>query len=894
MIGLLTLSEYLFGWNPGFDQWLFAEPPHTVGTSHPGRMAPDTAACFVILTAGLTLVCGARKTTMRFWLATILGSLTMAVSLVALLTFSTRNISVFGFWGQTLMAAHTAILFTLLGATIILKAWSANISPWSLAGKSAMGFVLWSLIMSGSFSWSLHQQGRHLLESSKIAAQANINKDISFRKWATAHGGVYVPPTRHTPPNPYLKITDRDVVTTTGKSLTLMNPAYMLREMQQDFSVEYGVRSRITSLKPLNPANAPDAWQHKALSHFAQGGKELLEMQYWDGQPYLRLMLPIFVESGCLKCHAHQGYKLGDIRGGIDTSIPLTPFLERSRENSNTLALSHLAIWLLGISGLLLFYRREHSLDAENQRSAAALRTSEERYSLLVNSIPEAFWMVSADYRQVLYISPAYEQIWGRSCQSLLDNPKDWLAAVVEEDRPGVVAVIDGIAKNTGEQIDFPEYRILRPDGTLRWIKAKAVPIKNETGRIWSIAGLCEDITEHKLAEKEKEKLESQLRQAQKMEAIGTLAGGIAHDFNNILTIIFGYNELAMAEKDPENRQRHLEEIKRGAERAKELVTQILAFSRKAEQQQYPLQVSLIIKEALKMLRASIPTTIEIRQNIASTGMVLADPTQIHQIIMNLCTNAYQAMRETGGTLAVSLNDVEIGPEDYGYANLTPGNYLKLEVSDTGGGIDPKIQEKIFEPYFTTKKPGEGTGLGLAVVHGIVKSHHGHIIVYSEPGNGTSFHVYLPLTDQVAVALPDTATEPTALQGKGERILFVDDEEQIRAVAEAILARNGYQVTTFADGNEALKEFQKEPAQFDLVITDLTMPSMTGMELAEKILALRPRTPVILCTGQSVLLNREKAFAMGISDYLNKPILTETLLRATRKALENNSGAPSS
>jgi PAS domain S-box-containing protein len=521
----------------------------------------------------------------------------------------------------------------------------------------------------------------------------------------------------------------------------------------------------------------------------------------------------------------------------------------------------------------------------QREQAIAALRESEDRYSLLVNSIPEAFWMVSADYQQILYISPAYEQIWGRSCKSLLAEPREWLAAVVEEDRPGVSAVIDGIAKNTGEQIDFPPYRIRRPDGTLRWINTKAVPIRDETGKVWSVAGLCEDITERKLAEEEKLKLESQLRQAQKMEAIGTLAGGIAHDFNNILSIIFGYNELAMEEKDSEKRRHHLEELKKGAERAKELVAQILAFSRsKAEQQKQPLQVSLIIKEVLKMLRATIPTTIEIRQNIVSTGMVLADPAQIHQVIMNLCTNSYHAMRETGGTLAVSLNDLEIGAEDYGYANLTPGKYLKLEVSDTGCGIDPKIQDKIFEPYFTTKEPGEGTGLGLAVVHGIVKSHHGHITVYSEQGKGTSFHVYLPLTEQEAAVLPDK-TEPKELRGKGERILFVDDEEQIRAVVDAILSKNGYQVTTFADGMHALAQFQKNPEQFDLVITDMTMPSLTGAELAQKILLLSPHTPVILCTGQSELINREIAMAMGICDYLNKPILQETLLVATRKAL---------
>ena len=884
LIGLLVLSEYLFGWNPGFDQWLFVELPQAMVTTHPGRMAPDTALCFLLLTAQLAIASDAHTSTMKLWLTAILGSLVLALSLNVLLTYLTGDSNTFGYWGLNLMAAHTATLLTILAASILLRAWPENISAFSFAGKSTASFLLWSLMLTFSFSWSLHQQGHHLLQQATVAARANINKDIGFRKWAASHGGVYVPPTTHTPPNPYLKVPHHDVVTTDGKPLTLMNPAYMLRQMQHDFSDEYGTKSRITSLKPLNPANAPDLWEKKALSVFAQGGKELLEMQHLDGKPYLRLMLPFIVDETCLKCHASQGYKLGDVRGGIDSSIPLTPFLERSQASSAVLALSHLAIWFFGVIGLLLFYRREHYLDTEKQRATAALRASEERYSLLVNSIPEAFWMVSADYQQIFYISPAYEKIWGRSCQSLLDNPRDWLAAVLEEDRPGLMAIIEGLDKHTGAHIDFPEYQILQPNGTLRWIKAKGVPIKNESGKIFCVAGLCEDITERKMAEEEKEKLASQLRQSQKIEAIGTLASGIAHDFNNILSIIFGYNELAMEEKDPVNRQHHLEELQKGAQRAKELVAQILAFSRKGEQQQQPLQISLIVKEALKMLRASIPASIEIRQDIDSTGMVLADPTQIHQVIMNLCTNAYHAMRETGGTLAVSLNEVTIGAEDYGYADLSPGKYLRLEVSDTGCGIEPKIQEKIFEPYFTTKKPGEGTGLGLAVVHGIVKSHHGHITVYSEPGKGTSFHVYLPLTEQVAVAQPNQA-KPKNLQGNGERILCVDDEAQISALVTTMLTRNGYQVATCTNGHEAWAEFQKQPDRFDLVITDMTMPSMSGLDLAQKILALRPRIPIILCTGQSELINREKAISLGIYDYLNKPILMDTLLEATRKAI---------
>ena len=292
----------------------------------------------------------------------------------------------------------------------------------------------------------------------------------------------------------------------------------------------------------------------------------------------------------------------------------------------------------------------------------------------------------------------------------------------------------------------------------------------------------------------------------------------------------------------------------------------------------------MVIKEALKMLRSSIPTTIEIRQELTANGIVLADPTQIHQVIMNLCTNAYHAMRETGGTLAVFLGEIEIRDEDEGYGELVPGRYLKLTVSDTGCGINPEIQERIFEPYFTTKKTGEGTGLGLAVVHGIIKSYNGHITVYSEPGRGTTFHVYLPLVEEKAAELP-VKEAIVELSGNGEHILFVDDEPQIREFADRLFSLHGYRVTSFTNGVQALEDFQDHPGQYDLVITDMTMPYMTGAELAQKIFGIQPEMPVILCTGQSELINREKALAMGICDYLNKPVIKHDYLAAIRKAL---------
>jgi len=396
------------------------------------------------------------------------------------------------------------------------------------------------------------------------------------------------------------------------------------------------------------------------------------------------------------------------------------------------------------------------------------------------------------------------------------------------------------------------------------------------------------DITKRKQAIAEKEKLNTQLQQAQKMEAIGTLAGGIAHDFNNILAAMLGYAELAqMKMKGQENILKDIDQVLQAGSRAKELVRQILAFSRQAKYERRPVEMDVVVNEALKLLRASIPATIEIKTNIDSKGgTVLGDSTQIHQVLMNLCTNAYHAMRETGGTLTVSLSREDILPEHpaiNGFA-LTPGPYSKLQITDTGSGMTQAIMARIFEPYFTTRSKSEGTGMGLALTHGIVKEHGGHIAVFSEPKRGTVFTVFLPA--MVSDLAGSAAEKLEPLSGGTERILFVDDEEGIMLMEQQILESLGYQVTAMSSGIEAFQRFMAGPDDFDLVITDMTMPQMTGAEMVQKILALRPDIPIILCTGFSELINEAKAKAMGIREFVMKPIVTRDIVGIIRKLLD--------
>jgi nitrogen-specific signal transduction histidine kinase/CheY-like chemotaxis protein len=402
-------------------------------------------------------------------------------------------------------------------------------------------------------------------------------------------------------------------------------------------------------------------------------------------------------------------------------------------------------------------------------------------------------------------------------------------------------------------------------------------------------SSVATDISERLKAEGEREKFEEELRQIQKMESIGTMAGGIAHDFNNILSAIMGYLELAKMQLSPESPVNNdLEEVFKASLRAKDLVQQILTFSRRTKIEKKPIKLNLLVKEGIKLIRASIPTTIEIRQQIPDQcPNVIADPTQIHQIVMNLCTNAYHAMRDSGGIINISLKEITIGSENHLMEHsLEPGPYLLLEISDTGEGIPAENLTKIFEPYFTTKEVNEGTGLGLSVIHGIVKSHHGHISTYSEVGKGTTFKVYLPAEEEDE-EIKYQATDK-GISGGSEKIILVDDEESLVKIGSKLLGALGYEVSAFTNSPEALQAFREAPNDYDLIITDMTMPVLTGAKLAQEAKRIRPDIPIILCSGFTENLNEESARKMGISAYLTKPVRQEDLANTIRRVLESD------
>jgi PAS domain S-box-containing protein len=473
----------------------------------------------------------------------------------------------------------------------------------------------------------------------------------------------------------------------------------------------------------------------------------------------------------------------------------------------------------------------------------------------------------------IQYVNPAFEKITGYSKQDAIGQSMRLLKSGKHDDTfyQQLWRTITAGEVWSGRLVNR------KKDGTLFQEEGSISPVLDRNGRVTNFVAVKRDVTEET-------KLESQLRQAQKLEAIGTLAGGIAHDFNNILAAIIGYSELALADLGQEHPIRgNIQRILQAGRRAGELVGQILAFSRQSDTERKPVQVKLMAKEALKLIRATLPATIEIRQHLQSDSLVLADPTQIHQLIMNLCTNANHAMEAKGGILELRLMDVDLDEIfTLKHPGMTPGRYLHLSVSDTGCGMSQTVLERIFDPFFTTKPKGKGTGMGLSVLHGIVKSSHGTVTVESEPGHGSTFHLYLPL---IETKLQVKEPPPGPIPCGSEKVLFVDDEMAIVELSRCQLEKLGYQVTVRTSSIEALELFKSQPDRFDLVITDMTMPNLTGDKLATEIMAIRPAMPIILCTGFSSAIDEEKSRKIGIRAFIHKPILTRELALAIRRAL---------
>ena len=518
------------------------------------------------------------------------------------------------------------------------------------------------------------------------------------------------------------------------------------------------------------------------------------------------------------------------------------------------------------------------------KQAEEALRKSEARYAATLSVLETGLWDWHSPSGQATF-SAVYYRILGYENGEFPPSYNSW-RNLVHPDDIGRVEQRLRMSFELGKGFAF-DLRMSMKSGAWKWVSLRGRTIeRDEKGRALQVVGTLRDITDRKQAEEERKAIQAQLQQAQKMEAIGTLAGGIAHDFNNILAAILGYAEMARENSPAESQVAYdIDQVVKAGHRAKELVKQILTFSRQDETERIPLQPSLIIKEASKMLRSSLPATIDIQLDLdQESGFIMADPTQIHQILMNLCTNAYHAMEETGGTLSISLKkENPIRDDLVNEPNLQSGEFVRLSIADTGSGIAPEIRDRIFEPYFTTKEVGKGTGLGLSIIHGIVKSYGGLVSCHSQQGEGTCFHVYLPV---IADAAMSEKTQTDQIQFGNERILLIDDERIIADMGKSMLERLGYHVITRTNSMEALTTFQNQPDAFDLIITDQTMPDMTGSDLARRMLQIRPEMPIILCTGYSSLISEEKARSFGIKGFALKPLAKKDIALLIRKVLD--------
>ena len=537
-------------------------------------------------------------------------------------------------------------------------------------------------------------------------------------------------------------------------------------------------------------------------------------------------------------------------------------------------------MWAEDTSSLLKIVGQVFANALENKTTRQALQESEERLRTVFETFPDPVTIIQAEDGRCVDINSAFTRVTGWTAEDVIGKTAAHLD--IWHNPKESEKLTAGIAQQG--KIENLEAKFRLKDGSVITVLMSAVMIRLKDKP--HILTITRDISDLKSAQKEREQLKTQLIQAQKMEAIGTLAGGIAHDFNNILGAIIGYAEMALYDTQKDSMEHYnIDQVLRAGHRAKDLVKQILAFSRKSEQDKKIISLTPIIEEALKLLRASLPTTIEIKQNIEpNLDAIFADPTQMHQVMMNLCTNSAHAMGDTSGILNVELHNVDLNLKKAAqYPELNPGPYVKLSIGDTGHGMDSATMDRIFDPYFTTKEQDKGTGMGLAVAHGIIKGHGGVIRVQSTPGKGTRFDILFPVMGK---QMESETEELKALPTGNEHILFIDDEETLIDLGKSMLKKLGYRVQTRTRPDEALEIFRAAPDNFDLVISDMTMPGMTGDNLALELMKIRSDVPVIICTGYSERMDEQRAGDLGIKGLIMKPFTIRRLSKIVRDVLD--------
>ena len=734
--------------------------------------------------------------------------------------------------------------------------------------------ALWTAILAVSLTVNIVLERQTTIDLSRTEARAAYNKDLLYRRWASQRGGIYVPITDQTPPNPYLNVPERDIQTPSGRALTLVNPAYMTRQVYELDLQQSGVRGHITSLKPLRPENASDAWEAAALQAFENGATEVSEETLLDGEPYLRLMRPMYIEQSCLKCHAQQGYQVGDVRGGISVAVPLTPYFTAMHNRNLLFVAGYGVIWLLGMIGIFLSAHFLQKRATAYDQVVAALRASEEKFFKAFHYAPLLMTLSALEDGTYLEVNEKFLQVSGFSRAEVLGKTSVEIGWISAEDRTRLVALM----RAHGRVTDLELCLHTKDRRTIICLYQGELMTIGDRPRLMSIAV---DITERK-------RLEEEIRQQERLAAVGQLAAGVAHDFNNFLTTLMLYAQLGLRYPDrPVNVTRSLETILNESRKAATLVQQILDFSRRSAIEFKTTDLRPLLENVVSVLRHTLPENINLQLEVLPTVtsfMVKIDPTRFQQVVTNLATNSRDAM-SVGGDLRIALDRVVVpsalttSPE-----NVPQGNWVRLTVSDTGSGMPPQVLEHIFEPFFTTKPPGKGTGLGLPQVHGIVAQHGGHIRVDTALARGTTFSVYFPAVSANGQA-ETPAVERREAAGRREKILLVEDRDELRQAACDLLENQGYHILAAANGREALRLSQMEE-NFDLLITDLVMPEMGGRELLHALRAVLPRLKALAITGYVIPEEERSLREEGFLDVIYKPFDMNNLTYVVRRALD--------
>lgn len=751
--------------------------------------------------------------------------------------------------------------------------------------------VLWTLVNIWIIYNNIEAEKEKAYELVANDARTHFYKDRAFRLWASSHGGVYVPPTKDTPPNPYLAdYPERDIVTQSGKKLTLLNPAYMLRDLMEKFDVHYGVKGHITSLNPLRPENAADQWERAALIDFAQGRKtEVKELSKINGETYLRLMRPLVTVDSCLACHAKQGYRVGEIRGGISVSVPVKSAFDVARYHNIEHSIIHGIIWFLGLIGAGIFTRHVKQRTLENDLIEYKREQDRQYMQKIIDVIPDSVTVVNPDYTVALanrttreisgYHNPVGDKLKCYQVTHNLDVPCENVGLechMKDIFRDKKTIRIEKMRKDKND-VDIPVEMIISP-------------VLDENGNVVQIIESSRNISERKLAETEQLQLKEQLSQAQKMESIGRLAGGVAHDFNNLLTGITGNVQLAQMDmKEGDALWEAIEDIGDAADKASELTKQLLAFSRKQIIKPKVIDLNESIDKMHRMLKRIIGEDIDLKTITTSDiGNIKADPGQIEQIVVNLAVNARDAM-PNGGQMVIETKQCHF---DQKYVNshsyVLLGDYVMLAISDNGHGMDTNTQKHIFDPFFTTKKTGEGTGLGLSTVYGIIKQHSGSIEVYSEIDRGTTFKVYFPVVNQKVDEIEKVTVFENLPKGN-ETILVVEDVKMVRNIAKKTLNRLGYSVVEAYDGRNALEVVKNLQNQIDMVLTDVIMPNMNGKELSDEILKLYPEMKILFTSGYTDNVISQHGVIGDGAQFISKPYSPNDLAYKVRDVLDRDS-----